>query len=158
MIDAAKEAQEAMSQLCKEVDGIIDVGRANFGSRSFDDASQVVAEVLGQKSQGVMDILRGFDKPHDVIMHLAQNEGALKQLAKLSPQRQAIEISRIEGQLSPYGHVATGAEPAWKQPEARRGRASDDNWRTTGGHGLSDAAWSREHDRRMAERNRLRNR
>src|SRR5581483_9239765 len=52
-------AQQATNQLVKDIDGIIEVGRANFGSRTFDDASQVVADVLGPKAQMVMAMVRG---------------------------------------------------------------------------------------------------
>jgi hypothetical protein len=72
-------------------------------------------------------------------------------LAKLSPARQAVEISRIEAQMAPHGHVNTGTDRLWKSP-AVRGRISDEDWARTAGEGLSDAAWNREFDRRMKER------
>jgi hypothetical protein len=150
---------EEQVRLAKDIDAIVDAGRGSYGARSFDEASQVVAEALGPQTPQAMAILRGFDAPHDVIMHLAGNAGRLAQFSKLPVERQAVEISRIEAQMSSHGHVSTGAVPHWRTPEARHGRVSDDEWRTTGGANLKDdKAWSREFDRRMVERNKNRNR
>lgn len=145
--------QAHQQQVTEDIHQIITVGQANYGSRNFDEACQVVADALGTKSGQMMEVLRQFDMPHDVIMTLASDKRRLDQFAKLSPQRQAIEVARIEAQRAPYGHVDTGGAPAWKRPEARQGRVSDDLWRTTAGDSIKDdATWSREFDRRMAER------
>jgi hypothetical protein len=140
------------SSLTKDIDGIIEVGRAHFGAAGFDEASQVVAETLGDKTNAVMDTLRQFDKPHEVIAHLANNEGQLKALAKLSPARQAIEIARIEAQMASNGHVNTGADPLWKTPAVRSGRVSDEDWSRSFGEGLSERQFDKEFWRRQEER------
>ena len=136
--------QQQQPSLVKDIDGIIEVGRAHFGSAGFDDASHVVAEALGDKTQAVMDTLRHFDKPHEVIAHLANNEAQLKALAKLTPARQAIEIARIEAQISSNGHVNTGADPLWKTPAVRSGRVSAEDWSRSFGEELSEKQFDKE--------------
>jgi hypothetical protein len=96
--------------------------------------------------------LRQFDKPHDVLVHLANNPQRLKQIAKLNTARQVVELARVESQLSSFGHTQTGADPAWKLPSAKGGRVSDDEWHA-GGDNLSDSKWHAEFDRRQRERN-----
>src|ERR1700744_5724557 len=95
----AKYAKSPQADLAKDVDTIIETGRVHFGNAGFDDASQVVAEALGDKTTAVMDTLRQFDRPHEMLVHLANNEQRLKAFAKLSPARQAIELARIEARM-----------------------------------------------------------
>jgi hypothetical protein len=142
-----------------EVHEIVEAGRALHGNQTFDEASQVVAGVFKEPEQlgHLMGTLRQFDRPADVIMHLANNEGRLQSLAKLSPARQAVEIAKIEGEMSSFGRAATGADRAWKNPDVRRGVVSEESWRKDGGAALTDdAAWSRAFDKRMASRSKTR--
>lgn len=136
----------------REVDQIIEIGRNQFGAANFDDAADVVAKKLGPRSQEFMAIARQFDRPHEIVAHLANNESRLDQLSKLSTERQIIELGRIEAQFAPHGNVNTGADPLWKTPAVRSGRVSDEEWSRHAGEGLSERQWAREFDRRMAER------
>jgi hypothetical protein len=145
--------QQQQPSLAKDIDGIIEIGRAHFGAAGFDEASQVVAETLGDKTNSLMDTLRQFDRPHEVIAHLSNNESQLKALAKLNPARQAIEIARIEAQMASNGHVNTGADPLWKTPAVRSGRVSDEDWSRSFGEGLSEKQFDREFWRRQDARN-----
>jgi hypothetical protein len=140
--------------LAKDIDQIVEVGRTQFGNAGFDDASQVVAETLADKTNAVMATIAQFDRPHEIIAHLANNEPQLKALAKLSPARQAVELARIEAQMTSNGHVNTGAEPLYKQPALRSGRVSDEDWSRSFGEGLSDAQWFKQFDRRQASKGR----
>jgi hypothetical protein len=148
----AAQAQIYQQQHAQDTSALIEVGRGNFGAREFDEASQALADAVGPRIREVVDVIRGFDKADAIIHHLANNPTRLEQFAKLNPERQKVEAARIEAQMSNFGHVHTGHQPAWKDPEIRNGRTTDDNWRRTGGANLSDKAWSREHDRRMAQR------
>jgi len=148
------QAQQSMgmAQHHKEVGEIIELGQNSYGKKDFDEASQVVADVLGEKAVNLMALVRGFDHPAEIVMHLAGNEQRLKDFAKLRPEQQGTELFRIEAQMSPFGQVRSGADPAWKDPEIRKGRVSDGEWSQNGGANLSDAQWHREYDRRMADK------
>ena len=148
----AHYGQGAQPSLAKDIDGIIEVGHVHYGKAAFDEASQNVADVLGEKSGPVMDMLRAFDKPHDVIAHLGDNPARLKAFAALTPERQRVELARIEAQLG--GPVRMGADPAWKAPEMKTSRVADEDWKTSFGANLSDAQWNKEFDRRQAARGR----
>jgi hypothetical protein len=139
--------------LTKDIDGIIEVGHAHYGKAGFDDAAQVVATAVGN-TDPLMDTLRQFDRPHEIIAHLANNETQLKALAKLTPARQAVELARIEARMTSNGHVNTGADPLWKTPAVRTGRVSDVDWKTSYGEGLDDRRWNAEFDRREREKSR----
>lgn len=155
---ATPEEQEAarqqllQAQIAKDAQEIVEVGQSHFGRSVFDEASQVVAEKLGTRVPEFMSIASQFDKPHEIIAHLSNNLDQAEALAKMPAARMATEMARIEGRLSSYGHVSTGAQPYWKQPEARTGRVPDSEWARGGGDNLSDAAWHKEFDRRMRER------
>jgi hypothetical protein len=149
---AAARAQMALAEHQREVNAIVEVGQANYGNAVFDEASQVVAAELGDRVGDVMLALRQFDKPADILVHLSNNPNRLKQLAKLNPARQVVELARIEAQMTSNGHTDTGADPAWKLPSAKGGRVSDEEWHS-GGDNLSDQKWHKEFDRRMKERN-----
>lgn len=149
--------QQQHQELVKDIDGVVDAGKSTYGVRAFDEAAQTVADALGQKSGALMVVLRDFDHPEAVIMHLAGNERRLKELAKLPAARIGVEVARIEAQLNSFGHVQTGSEPAWKRLAAQKGRISEEDWRLNGGDSMkNDAEWSRQFDKRMAERNKHR--
>jgi hypothetical protein len=148
-------AKAALAEHHKEVNAIIELGRGEFGRDQFDQDSQVVAQKLGNRTQEAMALLRQFDAPHRLIKHFADNESALDAFSKMNTARQITELARIEARSSSYGHVRTGADPAWKTP-AGRGRMSNEDWNATGGDALSDAEWHREYDRRQAQRRRRR--
>ena len=152
--DLEKQQKQHFSE-CEE---IVKAGRERHGPMSFDEASQAVGAALGSTEavQQFMRTLRQFDAPDDVIMHLANNEGRLKELAKLPAARQAVEIARIESQQAPYGHRATGHERAWKVPESRSGRISEEQWAKTGGAELTDEQFSKAFDKHMAARSKSR--
>jgi hypothetical protein len=149
------EMEKAQKQHFKECEEIVEHGRAVHGNTSFDEASQIVGGAFKDTDavQSFMGSLRQFDKPAEMIMHLANNEGQLKALAKLSPARQAVELARIESRFASHGHVSTGGERDWKRAETRSGRVSDEDWSRHAGSNLTDTQWSREFDRRMAARN-----
>jgi hypothetical protein len=153
-----EEAQQAilLAQHAREVNDIIEIGHTHYGRAQFDEASAAVAAGLGNKAQQFMAQVRGFDKPHEIVTHLADNPSRLEALAKLSPEQMGTEIARIEAQMSPHGRPAFGADPAWKNPAVKSGRVSDMDWKTTGGANLSDAQWHAEYDRRQEQRNKRR--
>jgi CO/xanthine dehydrogenase Mo-binding subunit len=146
--------QQAQPSLEKDIRDIVEIGRTHFSTATFDDQSQTVADVLGDKKNQVLQILAEFDRPHEVIAHLAQNEAQLKKLATLSPARQVIEIGKIEARLS--SSVNTGADPLWKTPAVRSGRVSDADWKTSFGEGLDDKRFDKEFWRRQEERGKRR--
>jgi hypothetical protein len=142
-----------LAQHANDVNAIIDIGRQHFGSAVFDEASQAVGEALGEgRVQEFMAIARQFDRPHELVIHLAGNEKQLKGLAKLSPARMTVELARIEAQMSSHGHVNTGADPAWKNPSTRSGRVSDEDWAASYGEGLSEKQFDKEFWRRQEAR------
>lgn len=146
-------AQQAQPSLAKDINDIVEIGRTHFGSATFDELSQVVADGLGDKTQGVMHLVSQFDRPVEIIAHLANNERQLQAIAKLSPARQAVELARIEAQIAPQ-RANVGADPLWKSPTVRSGRVSDQDWKANLGEGLSDSQWNWEFDRRQAEKRR----
>jgi hypothetical protein len=149
--DLEKQQKQHFSE-CEE---IVKAGRERYGRTAFDEASQTVGAALGSTEavQQFMHTIRQFDAPDDVIVHLSGNESRLREIAKLSAPRQAVEIARIEAQQAPYGHKVTGGERAWTVKEARTGKMSAEKWRETGGNELTDEQWGREFDRQMKARN-----
>jgi hypothetical protein len=145
------EQQQAIAQHQKEVNQLIEVGQAQFNATTFDESSQVVRDALGDRTAEFVTLAKQFDKPADIIVHLASNEKRLQQFAKLSTARQIVELGRIEAQLSSHGYVPTGADPLWRRQEARNGRVSDDDWARGADH-LTDAQWFKESARRDNER------
>jgi hypothetical protein len=142
------EAQHAI-----DVGEIIEIGRKHFGTATFDEASDTVAKALGGgKIQHFMNIARQFDRPHELVNHLAGNERQLQELAKMSPARQIVELGRIEARMAPHGHVPTGADPLWKTPAVRNSRVSDEDWGRSYGEGMSDKAFDKEFWRRQEQR------
>jgi hypothetical protein len=148
---AAAQQQMAFALHQKEVNAIVEVGQENYGKAVFDQAAETVAAELGDRVPDVMLALRQFDKPADILVHLADNPTRLKHLAKLNSARQVVELARVEAQLTSHGHTDTGADPAWKLPSAKGGRVSDEEWHS-GGDNLSDQKWHKEFDRRQKER------
>lgn len=148
----AQQGHAVVNEYQHDVDKIIEVGRAHFGNKTFDENSAIVAETAGgsEKVPDLMNVLRHFDRPADLIQHLAGNEDQAKQIARLSPERKAVALAGIAQQL---GHTtAIGATPAYKRPETLSGRMSDEDWNQGGSDLLTDAQFHREADRRAAER------
>jgi hypothetical protein len=145
------QQQNAAAQHQHDLGEIIELGRKEFGSDAFDADSEVVAGKLGVKTAEFMWLAKQMDHPHRLVKHLADNPKRLEALAQMPLARQAVELARIESQSAPHGHVSTYAQPAWQAPEMR-GRVSDSDWNANGGANLSDKAWHKEYDRRMAER------
>jgi hypothetical protein len=150
------QAQQDMlvAEHLKEVGEISEIGRTVLGREEWDNAEQTVTAALGSPERigAFAGALRGMDKPVEILSHLANNPTRLAEFSKLPPQRQLVEMSRIEAEHSSYGNVRTGRAPQWKNPEVRSGRVSDEEWARTGGSALDDSRWNREFDRRMAER------
>jgi hypothetical protein len=140
----------AVAQHEKEVNEIVAIGQDNYGAQVFDDASQTIADKLGPRAQELMLLAKQFDAPHRLIVELSNNPEQLERLGKMPTARMITELARIESRMAPHGHVSTGAAPAWKGQKG--GRVSDTDWRANAGDNLSDKAWSREFDRRMAAR------
>lgn len=150
-----QQAQEAMAaeQYAREVHEIIRQGQDEFGAKQFDQASEDVARA-GVDPAMFTAIVRQFDAPAAILMHLASNPDRLAKFAKLSHARQLTEIAAIQSQLSPHGHVNVGADPAWKSPASRERRLGDHG----GEHIKDDAAWSKAFDKHWAERAKRRGR
>ncbi|HEY8006033.1 MAG TPA: hypothetical protein VIE66_04350 [Methylocella sp.] len=141
----------ALQTHAKELGEIIELGRTEFGTGNFDDASQIVADKLGPRTQEAVAMLRQFDFPHRLVAELANAPEKLEKLAKMPAGRLAAELARIESRMTSNGHAITGADPAWKGPTVR-GRVSDADWKKSFGEGMSEAAFDKEFRRRQAGR------
>jgi hypothetical protein len=146
---AAEKMAEALHH--QEMNEIVSLGRTEYGSEAFDDASQTVASKLGERALPVTAALRQFDFPHRIVQHLADNPNDLEAISKLPINRMLVELARIESRMAPNGRVNTFADPMWKSPTLK-GRVSDADWNRGAGDAMSEAAFSKEFDRRMAER------
>ena len=125
------------------------VGSMDFGARHFDAAIGTIAQGVPNNLALVESLLESEHAP-ELVMQIAEDEGLQKQLATMTPQQQRQFVARLEMRRAPHGMVS-GNEPSWRQANEAR-RVSDDAWRTNYGEGMSDQAWSREYDRRQAER------
>jgi len=150
--EAQRIQQAQIQEHAREVNEIYEMGEQEYGAAPFAESSQIFADKTGDRKHELLAMMRSMEDPAALITHLANNEQQLERLAKLSPDRQRTELSRIEAQMSSHGHVSTGPAPRWKQPAARTGRVSDSDWKTTYGANLTDAQWHKEFDRRMAEK------
>jgi hypothetical protein len=92
---AQARQQMEIAEHYKDVNAIVDLGRERYGSRSFDEASEVVGGALGPEVPAFMAAIREFDAPDAVVMHLADNEAQLRALAKMSTAQKIVEIARI---------------------------------------------------------------
>jgi hypothetical protein len=139
------------------MDQLVEVCRTNFGEENFDRAAEVVVSKLGQERADVLRrALPSTNNPGEIITHLESNPNRLESMAKMSQDDFVFEIARIEAERGP--RTAHGNEPAWMNQAKHGGRVSDARWAATGGDELSDRAWHREFDRRMAARSKLRDR
>lgn len=150
---AAAQHQMASAEHNRETGQIVEQGRRDFGTQTFDDASQVVAGALGERTPDIMLALRQFDNPAEIVMHLGGNEAQLKAIAKMPTAQQIVELARIEARLSSEHVPSAGALPKWKSEGARTGRVSDTDWGQNFGANLSERAWHKEFDRRQSARN-----
>jgi hypothetical protein len=144
--------QMAEARFQKDISDIVDIGRTEFGSDTFDQHSHVIAEKFGDRRREFMAVASQFDAPHRIIVHLSDNPRRLETIAKLPTHRMIAEIAKIESEMSPHGHSETFAEPSWRRPESRTGRVSDSDWKRNYGANLSDAQFDKEFNRRMTER------
>lgn len=149
---AQAQQQMAQEQHRRDLNQIVEQGRVDYGTQTFDDAAQVVAGELGDRTGEFMAVAKEFDDPAAIVVHLANNVDRARQLAKLPTRRMIAEIGRIEAQQKPYGYATTGADPLWRNPNMRVGKISDEDWSRTGGDHLDDRNWNKEFDRRMAAR------
>jgi hypothetical protein len=141
-----------LRQHVEEVGQIVQLGRQTFGTKTFDEASQVIADTLGRdKAQEMMVLARGLDNPHQVLMELGQHPERLKTLSRLNPMQQAAELARLEARLDPNGVRPPGVDRAWKSPGLHSGRLNDEEWRSGAADSLSDEEWSRQFNRRRRE-------
>ncbi len=107
----SEQQQAALRQLAQDTKTLVEVGRETYGAGSFDDACVEFTSACGDRQTEAVHVLMQFDRPHEIIAHLANNPDWLKQFAKLPTHRQVIEAGRIEAQLSSHGHVETVADP-----------------------------------------------
>jgi hypothetical protein len=153
------QEQIAVAQHAKEVEAIVELGRQNHGDASFDRSCADVADAIGQERlQPFVAALKQFDRPDDVLMHLANNPDRLERISKLPLQRQIVEIAKIESEHSSYGHsYDTLAQPRWTRPEARAPKISTAQFRKDGGINIkNDKDWFAAHDRAQEEKNKQR--
>jgi|SRR5271165_1514161 len=132
-----------------EVQAIVEQGRQEVGTDTFDQAAETIAQKLGPRTQEAMLVLRQLDNPVQQILDLAGNETELEKLAALPPVRLTKELIRREVKAKSYATV-TSAEPLWKS--GARGRISDADWNSSRQDALSEAAYTKEFNRRLAER------
>ena len=83
----------ALQTHAKELGEIIELGRTEFGTGNFDDASQIVADKLGPRTQEAVAMLRQFDFPHRLVAELANAPEKLEKLAKMPAGRLAAELA-----------------------------------------------------------------
>jgi hypothetical protein len=131
---ARAQAEMAEAQLRKDGDSITKLGR-DYGAATFDHSVDRLVSKLGNEGiRAFTSIAAGFDAPHDVIVKLANDENRLDAISKMTPNQAAIELARIEAELSPHGAHRGGREAAWRQLEKNKGILSDHEW----GSGMSD--------------------
>jgi hypothetical protein len=137
---AEAQAKIADAAFRNAVDKIVEFGREDLGTETFDAISQEVAAAIGNEAIGpVMASIVHCDAPVRVLEHLAENPSLAKEVATMSQARSAQAIGRIEAQLMPYGSGG-GAEPAWfnRVRGGKQGLGDD----------LSDAQWEKNFKRK----------
>jgi hypothetical protein len=155
--DPAQVVQQLNQQLEHEgrqlyADGaaITENGRQRHGAKIFDEAIQDVTAKLGNAGvDQLVNLLRGYHQPADILVHLANNPSRLEKLARMTPAQANVELARIESQFSPHGRAQSGTEPAWREAVKTGGSTTEDDWRKNYADDiLDDKEWSRRWDRR----------
>lgn len=159
--NSAQEQQEAYAkQVMLEGRAISERGQIIWGRQTWDDAVGAVSKQISQRlgcseAEAQMRLahdIRHYDRPDELIMHLAGNSDRMDRILGMTPQQQQVEFARIESQMSPFGRPSEGKRPAWQTVSNDGSRVSDSDWSRSGGSALSDQNFSREWDRRMSER------
>jgi hypothetical protein len=141
---AAAQEQQKQAEHESAIKRIVQVGQEQFGTEKFDEARRAFDGISGETAA----VLLGSDTAPQDIIELANNPAELEKFLKLPPRRQQQFLDRRAATRSPYGHVATNAQPAWmaRQPQ---GRLADKDWNS----GIQDLMpideWSKEFDRRQ---------
>src|SRR5882672_6443227 len=154
MTNEEAQAQMILAQHGREMDKITEVGRTTYGEKPFDDACADVVQRLSDnrpKHEAALQygaIVKEFDDPAGITMHLANNPDTLEKIKKMTPTRQLAELAAIQGQLHPHGVVNLGADPAWKTSGRGFRNGGDDYPSTADG----DEAWSKAWDARERAR------
>jgi hypothetical protein len=129
-------------------------GHTLFGKRTYDEAQNFVAKKLGERAPEFVTYIAEADTPAAVVMEYAADERRLEALAKLPPNRMLKDVIATEVKSKSYSPAITQNQPMWRNPGMTEGHVSAEEWRHTGGEGLSDEAWNKNFDRLSAERSR----
>jgi hypothetical protein len=139
MVDEpTQEAQQqmAMAALQQATDKMVAIGHEDYGVDGFDAMASDFATAIGKDNiAAVTESILQCDAPQRVIEHLSGNSERAKAIAKMTPQRRAQELGRIESQIMPFGSGG-GIDPAWiaRAKNGNRPSFSDD---------ASDEQWNR---------------
>jgi hypothetical protein len=146
------EQQAALAAHRKTVDDLVEYGRTAHGADSFDTASQIVADKLGNEAtQLLVASAAEFDCPDRMITYLADNPAELERFAGLPLAQRVAELGRLEARFTPH-RARVGADPAWRATHRQGGRVSEADWKRGYGDQLSDKQWHAEFSRRQKER------
>lgn len=146
------EQQAALAAHRKTVDDLVEYGRTAHGADSFDTASQIIADKLGnEQTQLMVAAAAEFDCPDRMITYLADNLAELERFAGLPLAQRVAELGQLEARFTPH-RARVGADPAWRATHKQGGRVSDNDWKRGYGDQLSDKQWHAEFSRRQKER------
>jgi len=113
--EATAEAQQkiAYAQFQHNVSTIIEQGREDFGSETFDQLSHDLVEAIGREAlDPIMRSILQTEAPARMAAFLAENPDRAKQLTRMSEARRAASLAKIEVELMP-NLAPSGDEPAW---------------------------------------------
>ena len=94
------EQQAALAAHRKTVDDLVEYGRTAHGADSFDTASQIIADKLGnEQTQLMVAAAAEFDCPDRMITYLADNLAELERFAGLPLAQRVAELGRTRGAI-----------------------------------------------------------
>jgi hypothetical protein len=141
-----QQQQQAVQQHVADVNEIVKQGNDRYGREEMTDIGDRIAGALGDKTAGVMGVLRDFDDPVSILEGLnRKSDVELKRFAQMSLTRQATECAKLQARANPNDDVHVSDNPRWR--DAPTAKMTKEAFGTAISDAIDDKAWSKAFDK-----------